>query len=488
MAEIDYSNWKLTLPTDSSGGFSGTAVEIKSLSGYENAKYFYQGSDGAQVFVAPVEGATTSGSNYARSELREMLGTDRAAWKLSQGGQMVGTLEVDVAPTLFGGSPGRVIFAQIHGIDDELVRFYWEGNQIYFKNDQAGSSNSEQRFDLKNAAGERPNVSLNEKFSYSIDADGSDLVIKVWADGQVYTSATKINDVWQSDAFYFKAGTYLGTNETQGEGYGQTSYFDLRFTHGDQQLTPILGGTTSAPTQPAPTSPPPPTQDTGSGTGTVALGANWPTNVDDPTAGSGAILGTTGNDNPKGTSGDDIFVGSQGSDIYDGGAGVDTVSYQNSARMVVVDLDKATQSRQSGDSGYDQLRNVENLWGSEYADRFYGNSGANLLAGGKGDDLLSGDTGNDTLIGGVGSDTLMGGGGADLFVFTADDGKDVIQGFSKSGGDKLAFVDVAGIDSVSDVMAAAKVSGSNVVITLGDDVITLQNTTLSSLQDAVFVY
>ncbi|MFC3077608.1 polysaccharide lyase family 7 protein [Phenylobacterium terrae] len=503
MAEIDFTNWKLTLPTDSSGGFSGTAVEIKNLDGYENPKYFYTGADGAMVTVAPVEGATTSGSKYARSELREMNGSDRAAWKLDQGGQMVGTLEIDVAPTTFGGDSGRVIFAQIHGQDDELVRFYWEGNQVYFKNDQAGSSNSELRFDLLNGAGERPDISLNERFSYSIDAEGSSLVVKVWADGDVYTSSTKINDVWQSDSFYFKAGTYLGTNETQGEGYGQTSYFDLRFTHGDEELTPVLGGGAKpAPTPqpepapapaPAPTpepepapqpSTPPPTGDTGSG----GLANGWPVNLDEPTAGAGAVFGTTGADNHIGTSGNDVFVASKGADIYDGGAGVDTVSYEKSAFGVSVDMDKSTQSRQSGDSSYDKLKNIENLWGSDYGDRFYGNAGNNVLAGGKGDDLLEGDKGNDTLIGGLGNDILVGGSGADLFVFTADDGKDVIQGFSKSGGDKLAFIDVAGIDSVADLMANAKASGSNVVITLGDDVITLQNTNLSALQDSVFVY
>lgn len=510
MAAIDLSNWKLTLPVDSSGGFSGTAIEIKSLEGYQHPKYFFTGSDGAMVSIAPVEGATTSGSKYARSELREMNGTERAAWNLSQGGQMVGTLEIDVAPTTFGGDPGRVIFAQIHGKDEELVRFYWEDNQLYFKNDQAGSNNSELRFDLKNAAGQRPDVSLNEKFSYSIDAEGSLLVVKVWADGDLYTSSTKINDVWQSDAFYFKAGTYLGTNETQGEGYGQTSYFDLRFTHGDKELTPVLGGGATSPApapepqptpaprptpepaptpepEPTPEPAPPPTGDSGS-TPTEGLHSAWPTNLDEPTAGAGAIYGTTASDNHKGTSGGDVFVASKGADIYDGGSGIDTVSYEKSASGVSVDLDKSVQSRQTGDSSYDQLKNIENLWGSDYGDRFYGNAGNNVLAGGKGDDLLEGDKGNDTLIGGLGNDILVGGSGADLFVFTADDGKDVIKGFSKSSGDKLAFIDVPGVDTVADLMANAKASGSNVVITLGDDVITLQNTTLGALQDAVFVY
>jgi hypothetical protein len=76
---FDLSNWKITLPVDQSGTIIGTAQEIKSLSGYQDLNYFYTGADGAMVFRAAVDGATTSGSKYARSELREMIGADRAA-------------------------------------------------------------------------------------------------------------------------------------------------------------------------------------------------------------------------------------------------------------------------------------------------------------------------------------------------------------------------------------------------------------------------
>jgi hypothetical protein len=119
-------HWKITLPTDRNGAFSGTAYEVKSLIGYVNLNYFYTGSDGAMVFKAPVEGATTSGSRYARSELREMNGPERAAWTIDQGGSMKATLKVDQVPTLFNGTKGRVVVGQVHGQEDELVRLYWE--------------------------------------------------------------------------------------------------------------------------------------------------------------------------------------------------------------------------------------------------------------------------------------------------------------------------------------------------------------------------
>ena len=249
---FNLTNWKLTLPVDHGGSFDGTAMEVKNLSGYQNSNYFYTGSDGAMVFYAPVEGATTNGSTYARSELREMNGTANAAWNLSAGGFMSATLAVDAAPVRTGAG-GKIVVGQIHGQSQELVRLYWENGTIYFVNDQAGSNNTETKFTLKNSAGETPEVSLDERFSYTINAKGDDLTVTVSADGQIYTSATKINDVWDTDTFYFKAGAYLGANETNGSGYGQTSFYALDFNHTGVVTAPSLPDTTvSAP--PAPTS------------------------------------------------------------------------------------------------------------------------------------------------------------------------------------------------------------------------------------------
>src|SRR5918994_1173955 len=234
---FNLSNWKITIPVDQNGSTSGIAVEVQGLSDYTNARYFYTGSDGAMVFYAPVDGATTKGSSYARSELREMNASEKAAWNLSQGGFMGATLEVDAAPNR-DGIGGRLVVGQIHGQDDELVRLYWENGTVYFANDQAGSGNSETKFTLKDSTGATPDVSLNEKFSYTINAKGSTLEVDVYADGKVYESSTKINSVWQSDTFYFKAGAYLGANESNGSGAGQASFYALDVNHDGKVKTP----------------------------------------------------------------------------------------------------------------------------------------------------------------------------------------------------------------------------------------------------------
>jgi len=58
---------------------------------------------------------------------------------------------------------------------------------------------------------------------------------------------------------------------------------------------------------------------------------------------------------------------------------------------------------------------IENLVGSNFADKLYGNELANLITGGAGDDTLDGGAGNDILVGGTGNDVITGGAGFDVF-------------------------------------------------------------------------
>ncbi|MBP0440629.1 polysaccharide lyase family 7 protein [Tianweitania sediminis] len=331
---FDLSNWKLTLPTDAKGGSSGTAVEVKNLFGYENSSHFFDADDGAMVFRAHVGGATTSGSKYARSELREMNGTERAAWTLKEGGTMTATLRIENAPSV-DGEAGRVIVGQIHGDDHELVRLYWENGEIYFKNDRAGSGDKELRFDLRNHEGAQPNVSLGESFSYKIDARGDRLIVEIFADGQVYSSETSINKVWQEDTFYFKAGAYLGVNDTQGSGTAQVAFTGLDFSHAvdgglggwkADALPTSPGNGHPLPEVPGPHMPVPSLPSKGDGESDAPGQTLSGTARNETLAGSGGddtIRGQGGDDVLNGASGGDILWGNGGRDILRGGAGDD---------------------------------------------------------------------------------------------------------------------------------------------------------------------
>jgi hypothetical protein len=354
------SKWKLTLPVDSSGGISGTAVEVKNLVGYENSTYFFDAADKAMTFRAMVDGATTSGSKYPRTELREMNGVDvRAAWKLSQGGTMTATLKVDSVPIYNNGEPGRLIVGQIHGQNDELVRLYYQGGTVHFVNDRS-LSGGEATFRFKNASGQEPNISLGEKFSYMINAKGDRLLVKIFADGQEYVSDTKINSVWQSDTFYFKAGVYLGVNETQGKGWGQTSFYGLDFSHQDGaglggwkkftvDGTPdTSGGGTTPPSDGTDTGnvPPPPKQTTltGNDSNNTLMGGDGD-QVIYGRKGNDLIDGGRGNDYLWGNEGNDTLIGGMGADTLKGGAGADVFVIRHKDQVdTVVDL-----SVQNGD-------------------------------------------------------------------------------------------------------------------------------------------
>jgi Ca2+-binding RTX toxin-like protein len=263
---------------------------------------------------------------------------------------MTATLKVDSVPARADGTPGKVVVGQIHGVDNELIRIVFEDDTVYFKNDLAGDKNTELRFDFTNAAGDTPNISLGEKFSYQIDARGDTLTAKIIADDQVYTSVSKINSVWQSDTLFFKAGVYLGVNETSGTGVGQTSFYGLDFSHrpgGGQggivtsQLTSPVGGGLAAPLSAV----------------LEALGLTLAGDATANTYNGGALA--------------DRISGLGGADVLHGLGGNDTVS------------------------------------GGDGDDKVYGDAGNDVLNGGSGDDTISGGAGSDTLTGGAGKDVFV---------------------------------------------------------------------------------
>ncbi len=97
-----------------------------------------------------------------------------------------------------------------------------------------------------------------------------------------------------------------------------------------------------------------------------------------------------------------------------------------------------------------------------------GSTGNDTLIGGAGNDILYGADGNDSLNGGTGSDTLYGGTGDDVYRYVLGDGSDTI--IETSGQDSIAFGPGIALGNIT----FAK-SGMDMTITIGGDVITIQN-------------
>lgn len=232
---FDLSWWKINLPVDEDGQFDGRSLEVSPIpSNYDYEPYFYTASDGAMVFMSPVEGARTGGTKYPRSELRELDGQgDLAYWTVEDGGTLSATLAVNELPKKDDGRPGRIVIGQIHGPDDELCRLYYDKGELYFHDDKAGSNHEETRFVLKNSSGQRTNIPLNAKFSYKIEANRKTLTVTAKFNGQTYSAVDPISSFWPGKKNYFKAGVYVqvGTSEsganTTGYGQAKASFYEL---------------------------------------------------------------------------------------------------------------------------------------------------------------------------------------------------------------------------------------------------------------------
>jgi Ca2+-binding RTX toxin-like protein len=129
---------------------------------------------------------------------------------------------------------------------------------------------------------------------------------------------------------------------------------------------------------------------------------------------TGPVYMGHGNDTAYGGAGDETFITENGTNFLDAGGGTDTLIV---VAPSTVDL-RVTERQQTSEASWDIIRNVENLSGSIFSDRFIGNIAANTLTGNDGNDTLDGYDGNDLLSGGAGNDLIVGGAGSDTAVFT----------------------------------------------------------------------
>jgi Ca2+-binding RTX toxin-like protein len=132
-----------------------------------------------------------------------------------------------------------------------------------------------------------------------------------------------------------------------------------------------------------------------------------------------------GNDTILGGNGDDKLIGGAGADILSGGDGKDTASYFTATTGVTASLSESQNN--TGDAQGDVYQSIENLEGSEFADRLFGDNLNNTLIGLGGDDFLDDYGNDDTLIGGTGSDTYNVDSAGDIVTETIDEGIDTVN-------------------------------------------------------------
>ncbi|MEM1256482.1 MAG: lectin-like protein [Cyanobacteria bacterium P01_H01_bin.21] len=179
--------------------------------------------------------------------------------------------------------------------------------------------------------------------------------------------------------------------------------------------------------------------------------------------GNDTLRGNTNNNHFDSGAGNDLLYSSAGIDSYDGGEGVDTVDFSGESVGIKADLTNHNVVIGLGQPTeiVEDLKNIENIIGSQFTDRLigdatdnriegradndsiFGREGDDVLLGGDGNDGIRGNQGNDILRGNEGRDDLRGNEGDDTLIGGADndylegnEGNDVIEG--GAGRDRLA--------------------------------------------------
>lgn len=111
---------------------------------------------------------------------------------------------------------------------------------------------------------------------------------------------------------------------------------------------------------------------TPSGTGANDLSGGDGADVITAANGADKLQGGNGDDQLNGGNGDDILNGGLGTDTLDGGAGIDAVGYDGATSGVTVALRAGAQDTKG--AGTDTLMGFENLYGSEFNDKFTGDT------------------------------------------------------------------------------------------------------------------
>ncbi len=190
---LNLTNWKETLPI----GAAESPAEIKqpALATYKIDPWFIVSSDGKGVrFRAPVNGVTTSGSGYPRSELREMIsnGTANASWSSSTGTH---TMFLDEMVTAVPQTKRHIVVGQIHDANDDVIVIRLEYPKLFI--------------DINGADGPvlDPAYTLGKRFTVKFVVSGGKT--SIYYNGSTTPAYTLTKSY---SGAYFKAGAYTQSN------------------------------------------------------------------------------------------------------------------------------------------------------------------------------------------------------------------------------------------------------------------------------------
>lgn len=239
---FDLTQYYLTMPVDSTNGYAGEATNISTAAlagGYENAPWFYTGTNGTMVFAAPWNGAIRGTSTSPRCELRETYadGSLRNWTPLDDGGLHT----LSAVCTVDSVGDGKVSIGQIHGKVPQtatvILRYdnTVDPAEIYasvYRTPDGTQGIHRLYFDAP---------ALGEQIDYQLKMTGTDSGVdfECTVNGNTQSMAlTNEAAAWKEATFYFKAGAYY-TNPDEGS-TAQVSFYKLELSRGASSVTPAI--------------------------------------------------------------------------------------------------------------------------------------------------------------------------------------------------------------------------------------------------------
>lgn len=204
--------WKLTLPV----GDPGHPREVFPIDEFEYTPWFVQRPDGTLGFRAPVNGVTTSGSSYARCELREMA---PKSWSVDDGKHhiLAGVCRVTEIPGRKTDYIPGVVFAQDHDPDDDIVILLVDANGRVIVEESLGKDQGSDKTVLQTG------YRLGDDLDFIIDAHAGGIDVEI--------NGRDVHLDRLAQNAYGKAGCYLRGNSKNATGEGSVDYLELGMRH-----------------------------------------------------------------------------------------------------------------------------------------------------------------------------------------------------------------------------------------------------------------
>jgi parallel beta-helix repeat protein len=224
---FDLTHWRLTLPDATASDISTAEL----IAGFSDPPYFYTDEDGAMKFWCPVTGGTTQGSEFPRSELRELLDPNDYSvnWTGYGGHRLDAQCKVTQIP-----DRKRVIIGQIHSYTVAtfpLLKLEFVDGAVEAK---VKLSPNDPTNEMKYTFG---NIGLGQLISYRLQlVDG---IVSMTVNGiNHYFNIFESDPAWTNQTFYFKAGNYCQDNDGPATEGSAVSFYQLNVSHSFTPNTP----------------------------------------------------------------------------------------------------------------------------------------------------------------------------------------------------------------------------------------------------------